>query len=190
MPSPPLPERGEHEGVVVRRWTVDDAPVLDALIADNLEHLRPFMPWIAEEPVGLDKRRELLVGWDAGWRGGGDVVMAVVLDGRPVGSAGLHRRIGPTGVEIGYWIDAGHTGRGLARRATHALTDLAFAVPGIDHVEIHHDAENEASRRIPERLGYRWVGEVHLTRDLAPGETGVDWIWRVTRDEWGAGPGA
>lgn len=184
MPMSPLPERTQHGGLVLRRWTIEDAEALDALVRANIEHLRPFMPWIEEEPKGVDGRRDLLAGWDAAWALGGDLVMAMELDGVAVGSCGLHRRIGPSGVEIGYWVDAAHTGRGLARRAAEGLTDLAFTVPELDHVEIHHDEVNEASRRIPERLGYRHVGEIALTRGLAPGETGIEWVWRVTRDEW------
>ena len=68
-----------------------------------------------------------------------------------------------------------------------ALTSAAFATGAYDHVEIHHDETNEFSRRVPERLGgYREVGVVELTRELAPAETGREVVWRVTREEWAA----
>ena len=76
-----------------------------------------------------------------------------------MGSAGLHNRVGEGGLEIGYWVRSGWTGRGIAADATAALTHAALALPGIDRVEICHDAANVASERIPAKLGYARAGE-------------------------------
>lgn len=180
----PLPELIEGHGLVLRRWTAADADVLDALVNANREHLTGYMPWAAELPLGPERRLAQLAEWEAAWLAGGDVVHGIFDDGVPVGGCGLHRRIGPTGIEIGYWVDHRHLGRGIARRASAALTDAALARPDLDHVEIHHNETNWRSRRIPEQLGYREVGELTLERDLAPAETRREIIWRVTRDEW------
>jgi RimJ/RimL family protein N-acetyltransferase len=64
-----------------------------------------------------------------------------------------------------------------------ALTGAALGLPGIDRVEIHHDAANVASGRIPAKLGYARLGE-QPARDLwpsAPAETGTDVVWQITR---------
>lgn len=181
----PLPGYLEFDGLVLRRWTVDDAELVGKLVAANLEHLRPYMPWIEGEPITLEARRELERGWDEAWAAGGDVLMGIFEDGVPVGSTGLHRRIGEGGLEIGYWVDAGHLGKGIARRASEGLTSLAFTVPGIERVEIHHDLSNVHSRRVPEQLGFRLVGKGRSTRTpQAPADTGVDLVWRMTRNEW------
>lgn len=175
------------DGLVLRRWSVGDAAALDALIADNLEHLRPYMPWIGEEPKTLAQRAELIATWDGEWRAGQTVVFGMWLDGELAGSCGLHDRIGPTGREIGYWVGRRHLGRSLAARSSALLTSGAFAAdPSIAVVEIHHDESNWRSRRVPEQLGYTEVGVIELTRDLAPAETGREHVWRVTRDEWAA----
>jgi ribosomal-protein-serine acetyltransferase len=50
-------------------------------------------------------------------------------------------------------------------------------------VEIHHDAANVASGRIPAKLGYARLGE-RPAADLqpaAPGEVGTDVVWQFTR---------
>ncbi|WP_426574961.1 hypothetical protein [Aquihabitans sp. McL0605] len=52
-----LPELVEHDGLVLRRWTVDDTELVGTLVTANLEHLRPYMPWIEREPLSLDERR-------------------------------------------------------------------------------------------------------------------------------------
>lgn len=179
-----LPDHVEHDGLVLRRWTPDDAELLGRLVTANLEHLRPYLRWIADEPLAVERRRALLVEWEQAWRAGGDVLMAIVEDGVAVGSTGLHRRIGPAAVEIGYWVDAGHLGRGIARRASAGLTSLAFTIAGIEAVEIHHDLTNVHSRRVPEQLGFHLVGTQTLDRELAPAESGIELRWRMVRDEW------
>ncbi|MCB1038875.1 MAG: GNAT family N-acetyltransferase [Acidimicrobiales bacterium] len=179
-----LPELVEGDGLVLRRWTVDDAEVLDALVDDNAEHLRGYMVWAADLPLGLERRRAMLEEWDASWRSGGDVVHGIFDGEVAVGGCGLHRRIGPTGLEIGYWVSHRHLGRGLARRSSALLTSAAFALDDIDHVEIHHNETNVRSRLVPEQLGYRHVGEIERTRALAPAETQIEWVWRTVRAEW------
>lgn len=181
----PLPAYLEHDGLVLRRWTVDDAELVGDLVAANLDHLRPYMPWIEQEPLSLEARRELERGWDEAWAAGGDLMAGVFEDGVAVGSAGLHRRLGPGALEIGYWVHVDHLGRGIARRASAGLTSLAFTVPDIDRVEIHHDLTNVRSRRVPEQLGFHLIGKSRTPRTpLAPADTGVDLVWRITRDEW------
>lgn len=153
------------------------------IVSRNIEHLRPWMAWVAREPLTLDARRELLELGDREWRAGGDVMLAIVLDGDIVGSTGLHRRRGPEGLEIGYWVDEAHQGRGIATEAAAVLTEAALALPGIGFVEIHHDKANERSSGVPRRLGYRFIGE-HTETVHAPGEIGIDCQWRITAAQW------
>lgn len=172
----------EPGALVVRRWQVDDAAALHEAVTESVEHLRPWMPWIAEEPLTLERRRELIAGWQSG-SGARDRVYGMFVDGEAVGGCGLHARIGRGGLEIGYWVRVGRTGRGYATAASRRLTDIAFGQPDIDRVEIRHDATNIASSRVPAKLGYERVGEVRRP-PVAPSETGVDHVWRVTRAAW------
>ena len=182
-----LPEFLAGPRVLLRRWVPADVPALSASVARNLEHLRPWMPWIADEPMRDIERRTLVERWEQTWLAGGDVVLGVFLGGEVVGSTGLHRRRGPHGLEIGYWIDAAYTGRGLATEVAGVLTDAAFTVPGVTFVEIHHDRRNAASAAVPRKLGYRFVGEQRDRVD-APGEEGIDCTWRMDLASWRALP--
>jgi RimJ/RimL family protein N-acetyltransferase len=60
---------------------------------------------------------------------------------------------------------------------------VAFAVDGIERVEIHHDKANVASAGVPRRLGFTFEGE---TQDsiTSPGEVGIDCRWTMTRQDW------
>jgi RimJ/RimL family protein N-acetyltransferase len=172
---------------VLRRWTDADVDVLDAAVRENLEHLRPYLAWVAAEPLGLAGRRAVVAAWHEAWLRGGDGAYGMFeperSGDRPLGGCGLHARVGPGGREIGYWVDHRSLGRGLARRAAAALTAAAFALDDVDHVEIHHDLTNVWSRRVPEALGFAHVSQTVLDRALAPAETGIELIWRTTRAE-------
>jgi ribosomal-protein-serine acetyltransferase len=179
----PLPDRLETERLVLRTWRPEDAEALGIAITESLDHLLPWMPWAALEPLPLEDRIKLIRGWHDEWQAGKDVVFGVFRDGAVIGGSGLHQRIGPTGLEIGYWIHVGHVRRGYAAEASAALTDLAFTLDGIERVEIHHDRANVASSSVPRSIGYELVGEKPDTRD-APGEEGVDCTWAMTRGRW------
>ncbi len=181
-----LPDRVVTERLVLRRWDPADEPALSRAIAASLEHLRPWMPWAAGEPLGPAARVHWIDDVNRQWERGGDVVLGILLDGSVVGGTGLHRRSGPDTLEVGYWVHVDHTGRGYASEATAALTGAAFTVPGIEYVEVHHDRANVASRRIPERLGFSMVAEREPTTVASPGEERVDCCWRMARDDWSA----
>jgi ribosomal-protein-serine acetyltransferase len=179
-----LPQRLEEPGgLVLRRWVPSDAEALGRAVAESVEHLRPWMAWIAEEPVPVERRRARIAEWAEAWRAGGDVLLGVFYEGLIAGGCGLHRRLGPGGLEIGYWIHPSFLRRGLATRTARLLTDAAFAVPGIDRVEIHHDKANLASAGVPRKLAFKWLGE---EPDLpeAPAEVGIECRWGMDRDAW------
>jgi ribosomal-protein-serine acetyltransferase len=166
--------------VELRPWRPEDAAALAEAIRESLDHLRPWMPWARDEPTPVPELAERLRGWEAERRGGGDEYLGVWLDGEVVGSCGLHRRIGPDGLEIGYWIHSAHVRRGLATEVARQLCERAFADPAIDRVEVHHDRANAPSGRIPAKLGFEHVGDTRRPPD-APAEEGVERVWRLTR---------
>ncbi len=95
------------------------------------------------------------------------------------GGIGLHDRIGPAAMEIGYWCHIAHTGRGIITRAAHALTAAAFALPHLGRVEIHCDAANVRSAAVPRRLGYVLVSTAARPR-TAPADSGIGMVWATT----------
>lgn len=174
--------------LVIRSWQESDADALSAAITESLEHLRPFMAWVAPEPLSLTERRAHIERWNAEAETGGDETVGLFVGDQVVGGSGFHRRIGEGGLEIGYWVHRDFTRRGIATAASRALTEEAFRRPGIDRVEIHHDVANVASAGVPMKLGFRLVGEEHR-EPKAPAEIGVHRIWRITREEWAAARG-
>jgi RimJ/RimL family protein N-acetyltransferase len=171
-------------GYVMRRLTVSDAPAVSAAATESMDHLQPWMPWATPHGVTVETQRVRMSGPEWSWAPEGDYGFGVFLaDGRLVAALGLHRRIGPGALEIGYWVHVDHTRRGIATASARALTDAGFAMAGIRRMEIHCDAANRASAGVPAKLGYRLVGsEDHVPE--APGEDGRRLIWVMYEREW------
>lgn len=173
----------EHAPVTLRRFRADDVDALFGAVTESLAHLRPWMPWAAD--YSLASAEEYLAGSIKSWDEGTEynyAIMTAIPDGSSAlaGAAGLMARIGPGGLEIGYWVHRAHTRRGLATAATAALVEQAFRLPGVDRVEIVHDELNVASAGIPRTLGFTEVGRRALDfRPPAGSGTGV--VWRLTR---------
>lgn len=178
--------RGE---VTVRPWRTDDAEALNAAIATSRGHLAPWMPWAAQPPPTVSERREQISRWLRDWSDGGDGIYGIFVREAVAGGCGLHRRIGPDGLEIGYWLASNFTGRGVMTTAAALLTDTAFTVPGIERVEIHHDRANVRSAGVPRRLAFILVGE-REREPVAPAEIGIECQWRMSRTRWMAAGGA
>jgi RimJ/RimL family protein N-acetyltransferase len=165
-------------GISLHRRTTAHAPALNAAVTANLDHLRPWMAWAAQAPA-LAETLELSRVGESAWDSGSDFMYLVTPDTEPatvIGAFGLHGRIGPGALEIGYWVDHGHTRRGIATAAAEAVTAAALALPGIQRVEIHCDETNGPSAAVPRRLGYR-LDRIIDSPVTAPAETGRKMIW-------------
>lgn len=169
--------------VTLRRFDCEaDLPELFEVIEESLEHLRPWMPWVAEH--SLAKTADFLARRQEAWESGREFTYAIVLSKAIVGACQLFQRddCPGNGREIGYWLHPAATGRGVATRAARALVDQAFRLPGVDYVEVVHDPANRASGAVPARLGFTERLRRPAER-LAPAETGEDQVWRLTRQQ-------
>ena len=106
-----------------------------------------------------------------------------VTDGRLVGALGLHRRVGPGALEIGYWVHVDHTRRGIATasaRRPHRCRVRPVRYPA-DGDPLR--CRQLASAAVPAKLGYRLVGSEDHEPE-APGEEGRRLVWVVYEREW------
>jgi len=183
-PLHPLPERIETARLALRPWTVDDAPVLKALIDANLDHLRAWMPWAMNEPSPVEMIAERIEMFRGQRERGEDFGIGVLLGDEAIGGAGLHKRNGPGVLEIGYWMSAPHGGRGYATEAAVALIDVAFAMPGIERIEIQCDPRNVASAAVPRKLGFVHATTLQANTLTPTGEPRDTMVFEMTRSAW------
>jgi RimJ/RimL family protein N-acetyltransferase len=82
--------------------------------------------------------------------------------GTLIGRVGLaFHRLWPADPEVGWLIDTPWQGRGLATEAGGACIDYAFGELGFERVVSICTAENSASRRVMEKLGFSVWQEIH-----------------------------
>ncbi|MGH3053956.1 MAG: GNAT family N-acetyltransferase [Gaiellaceae bacterium] len=169
--GPPAPYRIETDRLVVRCYEPSDAQLLKEAIDSSLEHLRPWMPWAHGEPQTVEEKIELVKVFRSNFDTGQNFTYGIFAAGEAelLGGTGLHPRIGPGGLEIGYWVRASATRQGIVTESTAALTRAGFEVCGADRLEIRIEPRNEASLGIPRKLGF--VEEATLRRRL-PGSEG------------------
>ncbi|MDQ1746157.1 MAG: hypothetical protein QOD07_420 [Frankiaceae bacterium] len=181
-PTPPTYHRMPREltlptGEVLRPFGPADLDQLVAVVNDNLERLRPWMPW-AQQPVTAESQGEFLAGSLRNWADGTDFVYGVFAGDAIVGGTGLHTRRGPGVLEIGYWLAAAAEGRGLVTAATRVLAEVAASYDEVAEVVICCDEANVRSAAVPRRLGFRLAG-VEAVEPKAAGETGWHQVWTL-----------
>jgi ribosomal-protein-serine acetyltransferase len=163
--------------VTLRRWADRDLDELCRAVAGSLDHIAPWMAWAAHGYSVADARdhlRRSRAAWADGTEFGYGIRSA---DGILIGACSMMARIGPGGMEIGYWLHPDHTGRGFATAAAGAVTAEAFRI-GADRVEIVHDVANARSAAVPRRLGFIEVARRPPQEELSSGEAGEDVVWR------------
>jgi RimJ/RimL family protein N-acetyltransferase len=177
--------------LVMRCWEPRDAALIKSAIDENLEYLRPWMPWIQHEPQAVDEKVQLLRGFRSDFDGDRDYPYAIFDPDqiRVLGGSGLHTRAGPGALEIGYWIHKDFANRGLASEAAGALTRAAFELHGSERVEIRCAPENAASAAVARKLGF--THEATLRRRAhRPNGFNDSMIWTLMADEFRDTPAA
>ena len=95
------PERLVRGRLVLRKWRRTDAVAQAAAVHESLDHLRPWMPWAADEPTPIEDRRAMLARWERDWQAGDTLSYGMFVDRQVVGGASLMRRIGAGGRAAG-----------------------------------------------------------------------------------------
>lgn len=168
-----LPAKLRTARLVLRPWRSDDRADLREALIESVEHLRPWIPWATPAAPTDAEVGERLTRWMDDFATGRHGVYAVRdHEERLIGGAGLYDRVGPGALEIGYWVRRTRAGAGYATEAADALTTAGFSLPGVTRLTMHCAPANTASRRVPEKLGYRLIEERPIPfRDGVPQPT-------------------
>ena len=148
----------------MRPWRAEDAMALQPILEANWEHLGPWIPARVATPVPVPELARRLAGFGDDFATAREFRYGLFSpDEREVlGEAGLYPRSASARVpyaaadrvELGYWLRADLTGRGLVTEATRALMAIAVRMPRMVLAEIRCDARNAPSAAIPRRLGF------------------------------------
>jgi RimJ/RimL family protein N-acetyltransferase len=176
--------------LVIRCYNPVDAPLMVASVTENIEHLRPWMAWIADEPETLEQKIDRIRKFRGNFDHGLDYIYGIfdLQETRLLGGTGLHTRIGPRAREIGYWIHKDYIGQGLATESSAALIRVAFEIDKVNRVEIHCAPENVASSAVPRKLGFTHEATLKKRTPFGDGELRDSMIWTLFAADYPASP--
>jgi RimJ/RimL family protein N-acetyltransferase len=164
----------------MRPWRAGDAPGLHSVLAANRAHLEPWIPPRVADPATIPRVAERLAGFAADFVAGREWRYALFAPDEKtiLGEVGLYPR-DATGrvelarsdrVELGYWLCANCTGKGVATEATRLALGIAALQPRFAHAEIRCDARNAPSAAIPQRLSFSLASTI---REITAASDGV-----------------
>jgi len=190
-PSDALPARLECERLVVRPYAVDDAATYLALCLRNKAHLLPYEE--GNPALGVTTHAEaevLLRAFSADWTARRAFFLGAWA--RDTGELVAQVYVGVVSwtlpeLEIGYFVDVDHEGRGLATEAVGAALVYAFEHLGAQRVRLYCDETNARSWRLAERCGFVREGHLRQTQRrarLADGTWGGDYVYGLLREEY------
>lgn len=175
--------------LLLRPPTVADAPALCALVETNRAHLRDWLPWVDGARTESDQQAFLAGVIERGESGRGGVWL-VEESGSLCGVCGFNW-IEPSNrvCEIGYWLSADHQGRGIITSCVRRLIQHAFEDLSLNRITLPVAVENQRSRAIPERLGFRQEGVLRQAEWLY--DHFIDHVlYAQVKSDWAAPPEA
>ncbi len=191
------PRRGpayriETARLVIRCYQPADAAMSQAAVNASLPELRPWMPWAHHEPVPVEQKAQLFRKFRSQFDLAQDYPYgAFSPDERELlGSTGLHPRIGPDALEIGYWIATAHAGKGLATEMAGALVRVGFEVEQVNCIEIRCDPNNGASAAVARKLGFTHEATFRQRSPRPDGSKHYLMVWSLFADEYPQSPAA
>lgn len=159
-----------------------DAESLYAVIDANRSYLARWMPWspgqTEDDTLEFIRRSRRQLAENQGLQ------LAILEEGQVVGVIGFDRIDWENrSTSIGYWIAESSQGQGVITRAVRALTDHALGSWTLNRVEIRAAVENERSRAVPRRLGFREEGLLREAERV--GDRFVDHVvYAVLASDW------
>ena len=174
----------ETERLILRGWSDADAPSLFKYASD--ERIGPAAGWLPH--VSEDYSRAVIRTIFAR-----EEVYAICLKGRgnePVGSIGLtlegsvERPLRDGEAELGYWIGHPFWGQGLVTEAAKEVIRHGFEDLGLSRILCGYFKGNFRSQKVQEKCGFKHLYTNETSRVIMLGETRVEHISALTRDEY------
>jgi ribosomal-protein-alanine N-acetyltransferase len=146
-------------GVELRPLIPDDAAAVLDLRVRNREHFLTGEPVRPDHFFTLHAQREALEALRTERRLGTREQFGVFVDGALAGYVSLSQifRGAFQSCYLGYAIDAGHAGRGIATEAVRRGVEHAWQL-GLHRVQANVATTNAASRRVVQKNGFRHEG--------------------------------
>lgn len=161
LPVQPHGYRLQTPRLQLRAVSAGDAPGLWPLVSDS--QLTPFLAW--EPHQSIKETESMIVALAEAQRAGRGFHWGVIHSEQIIGLVSLidvrrqHRCWTLNRAELAYWIGLPYQGKGYATEAAAAVVEFGFNRLHLHKIRVLHAADNPASGRAIEKLGFRCVGE-------------------------------
>lgn len=85
--------------------------------------------------------------------------------------------------EVGYWLSANYQGKGIVTKSLSKLISYAFEQLDMERVQISVATENTPSRRVCERLGFKFEGAISNSENIH-GRIVAHAIYSISKAKW------
>jgi RimJ/RimL family protein N-acetyltransferase len=154
----------ESGRLVLRAWTLGDAPVMAQLCNDKVIARYTTLP----HPYSLEDAEKFIASRGKAFAEKKALTLAITLreTGEVIGCVGLAGDLASGIAELGYWIAASQWGQGYCTEASRAIVDYGFRALGLCRIHAAHYGNNQASGKVMKKLGLKNEGvrRQHLFR--------------------------
>lgn len=146
--------------ITLRSWHLDD--VDDLVTLANNQNIAKFMADVFPHPYTIENGKTF-IGFATS--NPNSKIFAIIVDGKPVGSIGLHLQtdILRKNAEIGYWLGEAYWGKGIIAKAIPQIIDYGFNNMDIVRIFARIFGTNVASQKVVEKCGFILEGKYEKT---------------------------
>jgi ribosomal-protein-serine acetyltransferase len=172
-------------GISIVPVTTTHASALASLVASNIEHLRTYLPNVAELATTTAAQAHLQAAAERArkgevyeWHLFTDAVLCGAIRVKDIDRDDQKAK-------IGYFIGSQFQGKGIVTSSVRAVLAHCFGSLGLNRMELRCAAGNQPSMRVAERLGF--VHEGLLRQDEFLNGVFVDQhVYSLLREDWTA----
>jgi len=170
--------------IEIRLFDSADAKAVYSVVERNRSNLRQWLPWVDITTSADAIRRFIETIAIPQYKESRSPNCGIWIRGEFAGSIGCHAiNAAHNEVSIGYWLDAGHQGKGVISDCCAAMLDYLFDELNLHRATVECATGNFRSCAIPERLGFTREGVKREAQridgrwlDLA--------VWSILDREW------
>lgn len=157
--------------ISVRLVAEDDVPAITDLLVRSREHLAPWEPLREDSFFTEASQRATTAALLERHAAGTHVPLVIVDDDEVVGRITVNDVVRGAfqSAHLGYWVGAGHAGRGVATAAVAvaATVRLAFGELGLHRLQADTLVHNTASQTVLARNGFVRIGTAPRYLEIA-----------------------
>jgi len=160
------------------------AETLVESLIKNQTALKEWLIWAETIPSIEEYQKTIIPMWLQKFADNNGFETGIFYQNELIGMVGLHY-IDQTNkaTEIGYWLSNTMQGKGIMTRVVEYLVSYCFDELNLNRVVIRVAVENQKSRAIPQRLGFKEEGILREAQQIRGGSYDLA-IYSMLKDEW------